>query len=84
MRAMRSRLEHRGARRIMRDSMSYKFSAGQMVRLAPTLRNRGAASASYKVVRPLPAAEDGERCYRIKSANEPHERVAKESEMERA
>jgi hypothetical protein len=55
-----------------------------MVRLAPTLRNRGAASAAYKVVRQLPAAEDGERCYRIKSPNEPHERVAKESEMERA
>ena len=55
-----------------------------MVRLAPTLRNRGAGSASYKVVRTLPAAEDGELCYRIKSANEPHERVAKESEMERA
>lgn len=60
--------------------MKHKFSAGQMVRLAPTIRNRG-GSASYKVVRALPAAEDGERCYRIKSASEPHERVAKESEI---
>jgi hypothetical protein len=61
--------------------MKHKFRTGQTVRLTPTVRNRSAGAASYKVVRALPAAEDGERCYRIKSPNEPHERVAKESEM---
>jgi hypothetical protein len=64
--------------------MTQKFSAGQMVRLASTSRNRSSSSGSYKVVRSLPAAEDGERTYRIKSPNEPHERVVKESDMERA
>ena len=64
--------------------MTHKFSAGQMGRLAATSRSRSNSGGSYKVVRSLPATEDGERCYRIKSANEPHERVAKESEIERA
>jgi hypothetical protein len=65
--------------------MTHKFSAGQMVRLASSSRNRSSSSGgSYKVIRSMPTAEDGERSYRIKSPNEPHERVVKESEMERA
>jgi hypothetical protein len=32
------------------------------------------------IVRALPA-EDGEYCYRIKSAYEPYERIARESEL---
>jgi hypothetical protein len=35
---------------------------------------------AYEVIKVLPDP-DGEREYRIKSANEPHERVARESEL---
>jgi hypothetical protein len=42
-----------------------------------------AAAADYKIKQLLPA-EDDELRYRIKSANEPHERVAKESQLQRA
>ena len=62
--------------------MSHIFRAGQMVRLARAIRNRNAAEGSYEVVRQLPYGE-GEFQYRIKSAREQHERVVKESELER-
>ena len=41
------------------------------------------AAADYKNRLLLPT-EDDELHYRIKSANEPHERVAKESQLQRA
>ena len=42
---------------------------------------RGGASV-YKVTQLLPSEGD-DRQYRIKSSNEPHERVAKESQLNR-
>jgi hypothetical protein len=41
------------------------------------------AAADYKVTQLLPA-EDNELQYRIKRADEPHERVARESQLRRA
>jgi hypothetical protein len=43
---------------------------------------RGTASGVYKVTQLLPS--EGDDCqYRIKSSDEPHERVVKESELNR-
>jgi hypothetical protein len=42
---------------------------------------RFATRGSFTVIKLLPP-EGGERQYRIKSANEPHERVAKESQLD--
>jgi hypothetical protein len=63
--------------------MSHMFRAGQMVRLVRGYPHRDAAEGSYEVIRQLPYSE-GDFQYRIKSAREQHERVAKESELERA
>lgn len=62
--------------------MSQEFRLGQTVRLCQSPQ-RSAARGEYKIVRKLP--QNGqEREYRIKSALEPHERVVKESDLERA
>jgi hypothetical protein len=60
---------------------SHKFNIGDVVSLkpAPSLNVPGGI---YEVVRQLPS--DGECEYRIRSANEPHERVARESELTKA
>lgn len=63
--------------------MGHKFHTGQQVRISRTSPYRNAADGSYEVVRQLPYGE-GEFQYRIKSAREQHERVVKESELERA
>ena len=63
--------------------MTHKFHAGQWVRLARGYPYRNAAVGSYEVKQQLPFG-DGEYQYRIKSAHEQHERVAKESELEQA
>jgi hypothetical protein len=60
------------------------FKIGQMVRLNRSFRDGNAARGAYQVVRSLPASDDGEFRYRLKSASENHERVARESELERA
>ena len=62
--------------------MRQAFKTGQRVQLSRTVRNRNVAPGSYEVVRQLPTGDDGERQYRLKSASESHERVAKESELE--
>jgi hypothetical protein len=59
-----------------------KFRTGQRVTLAPSLTNRSAASGGYMVTRQLPERH-GEFEYRIKSIAEPHERVARESDLAR-
>ena len=59
-----------------------RFKSGQTVRLARGPSNRSAAVGEYKIVRQLPEG-DGETQYRIKSLREPHERVVRESELER-
>jgi len=59
-----------------------KFKAGQRVTLAANPTNRRAASGGYVITRQLPE-RGGEFEYRIKSVSEPHERVARESELAR-
>jgi len=62
--------------------MTPPFKTGQRVQLSRNVRNRNAAIGTYEVLRQLPSGDDGERQYRLKSASESHERVAKESELE--
>jgi len=62
--------------------MHDRFRPGQTVRLCPGLQ-RFAAAGAYKIVRALPQSS-GEREYRVKSLNEPHERVVRESDLEKA
>ena len=54
----------------------HKFKVGQLVRY--TSYRSGGASDVYKITQLLPPVDD-EPQYRIKSENEPHERVGKES-----
>ena len=63
--------------------MTHKFRSGQTVHLSRNMTSRSAPGGDYKVVRQLPV-DGGEPQYRIKSVREPYERVAKESDMERA
>jgi hypothetical protein len=62
----------------------YKFKIGQAVYFRPkrTSTPLSAPPGPYQITRRLPAAE-GEFQYVIRSANEDHERVAKESELSR-
>jgi hypothetical protein len=57
---------------------SHKFKVGDMVELQPAA-SRNVPGGVYEVVKRLPG--NGECEYRIKSPNEPHERVARESEL---
>jgi hypothetical protein len=63
--------------------MTHRFSPGQSVRLSRGYPYRDAAEGSYQVILQLPQS-DGDYQYRIKSAREPHERVVRERELERA
>jgi len=59
---------------------THKFSVGQKVEIVQV---RGfAPHGVFEIVRLLPPSE-GEFQYRIKSADEPHERVVKESLLRR-
>jgi hypothetical protein len=60
----------------------HKFRTGEKVRLAANVTNRSAAGGGYVVTRQLPE-RNGEFEYRIKNISEPHERVARESELAR-
>ena len=55
----------------------HRFKVGQSVNYTP-----GPRSGVYKITQLLPP-EGEERQYRIKSADEPHERVAKETDLKR-
>jgi hypothetical protein len=57
---------------------SHKFKVGEMVELKPAI-SRNVPGGMYEIVKQLPG--NGECEYRIKSLNEPHERVARESEL---
>ena len=60
----------------------HKFTLGQTVRFTHRRYLTAAARDDYKVTRLLPL--EGLECeYRIKSAGEPFERVARESQLER-
>ena len=60
--------------------LSHKFRIGQLVRLAPAI-SRNVPGGSYEVIKKLPENR-GEFEYRIKSMNEPHDRVVRESELQ--
>jgi hypothetical protein len=62
-----------------RSVSDHKFRIGQTVHYSA---GRGGASGVYKVTQIMPSEGD-DRQYRIKSADEPHERVAKESQLAR-
>ena len=64
------------------DVSNHKFKIGESVLYASGIYGRGAASGVYKVTQLLPS-ESHDCQYRIKSADEPHERVVKESELKR-
>jgi hypothetical protein len=67
----------------MEGSMDeHKFKMGQSVSFTSGPFGRGGASGVYKVTYLLPP-EGGDYQYRIKSATEPHERVVKESQLDR-
>jgi hypothetical protein len=73
---------HRGLafqENLVRDS---KFLVGQNVRFVSGIVGRPGAGGNYKIVRVLPLEGD-EQQYRIKSMSEPHERVARESQLDR-
>ena len=57
---------------------THKFRVGQKVQLIAVLPSRYSPSGDYKIVRCLPD-ENGEPCYRVKSEQERHDRVVKES-----
>ena len=59
---------------------SHKFKVGDIVAIRPAI-SRNVPGGVYEIVKQLPGSDEPE--YRIKSANEPHERVARESELER-
>ena len=57
----------------------HKYHVGQLVELKPDV-NRNIPGGTYVVTKRLPE-NAGEFEYRIKSINEAHERVARESEL---
>ena len=61
--------------------MPHKFKVGDIVTIRPAI-SRFVPNDAFEVVKQLPGGSEPE--YRIKSANEPHERVARESELIRA
>jgi hypothetical protein len=58
---------------------TYKFQIGQTVFLTP-FSSQKIPGGAYVVTKKLPE-RDGEFEYRVKSANEPHERVVREGEL---
>ncbi len=61
----------------------HKFKIGQKVNYTSGPFGAAKSSSTYTITQLLPAEGD-EFQYRIKSAAEPHERVAKESQLGRA
>jgi hypothetical protein len=68
----------------MEDSVSsHRFRIGQSVNYTSGPFGVGSGSGVYKITQLLPPEGDDFQ-YKIKSAAEPHERVAKESQLDRA
>jgi hypothetical protein len=59
---------------------AHKFHIGQAVQFRTKPYYVSAALGVFEVIKQLPE-RDGEFEYRIKNATEPHERVARESEL---
>ena len=67
----------------MEDAVSsHKFKIGQSVSYTSGVFGAGSANSVYKITQLLPPEGDDFQ-YKIKSAAEPHERVAKESQLDR-
>jgi len=62
---------------------NHKYTVGQTVHYTAGAFGRTRTTGSFQVVRLLPSEGD-EFLYRIKNAGEPYERVAKESQLDRA
>jgi hypothetical protein len=60
----------------------HKFKVGQSVSFMSGPFGRGSTSDIYRITQLLPPEGDDYQ-YRIKNANEPHERVVKESQLNR-
>jgi len=60
----------------------HKFKVGQSVSFTSGPFGRGGTNGIYKVTQLLPPEGDDYQ-YRIKNADEPHERVVKESQLSR-
>ena len=60
----------------------HKFKVGQSVSFVSGPFGRGGANGIFKITQLLPPEGDDYQ-YRIKSASEPHERVVKESQLDR-
>jgi len=58
---------------------THRFHIGQTVFLEPSL-DRNISGGAYIITKNLPE-RDGEPEYRVKSVNEPHERVVCESQV---
>jgi hypothetical protein len=62
--------------------MPHKFAVGESVQFRPAVLPIDIARGLSIVTMLLPEI-DGELAYRIRNPNEPHERIAKESELYR-
>ena len=60
---------------------SHKFKIGDLVTINPAI-SRFVSGGVFEVLKQLPG--NGEHQYRIKNADEPHERVARESDLLKA
>jgi hypothetical protein len=60
---------------------SHRFKVGEIVAIGSSI-SRFVPGGVFTVIKQLPG--NGEPEYRIKSANEPHERVVRESELTKA
>ena len=60
--------------------MPQKFSIGQQVYFSPGFSG-ASPSGTFKIISSLPFENDDRRRYRIKSASEPHERIADEIQL---
>jgi len=61
----------------------HKYTVGQTVHYTAGAFGRSRTTGSFQIIRLLPSEGD-EYLYRIKSAGEPYERVAKESQLDHA
>ena len=60
----------------------HKFKVGQSVSLMSGPFGRGSTNGLYKITQLLPPDGDDYQ-YRVKNGDEPHERVVKESQLNR-
>jgi hypothetical protein len=75
-----ARIRRSRQKKVRRKLDLHKYKVGQSVRYNSGAVRRLGANSSYKIVRLLPSEGDQQQ-YRIKSASEAHERIAKENEL---